>query len=525
MLRFLHTFKNSDVLKSMVVAFVAGACLALSTLSPYTAGFLLVGLFLLFKLIDTRGFSIRKLLVLSLVSGTLYMGVGFFWVLELHPLSWSGISNPVASLSLVMLVWLIIAFVQGASVGIWAVLVRLCRGCTPGMEGVVAASLWILSEKLRVFLLVALFYGNPSQFVPHLDFINAGYIAAQLNVFALLLPLGGSVLASWFAVLFSYVLYVSSKKERLLMFVSTAGVFLVLNQVLPLPNERITTAPLTVGVLTSDFAPDFSQSGITKRVREVHDVLAEIATPLDMVVLSENSFYLRRRIFTPFANSETDTHLPISLIVDSSMWSGGHDLYYYKPDTQTTETYSKIVLMPQGEYLMGWEVFFAKLFGFDDWLKSKQAIIAPRVGTEVVPFVLNKEVTVGGLLCAESASPYLFRDLVLKGATILVNPASYAVFDDSSLLSLQSKMIVRVRAIELDRYVVVSGNSTDSFIVSNQGEVVALVDPNQNLSIAIVEIFANKHQTLFARFGEWIVYVSFFILVLQFICLRKSLKK
>jgi apolipoprotein N-acyltransferase len=94
---------------------------------------------------------------------------------------------------------------------------------------------------------------------------------------------------------------------------------------------------------------------------------------------------------------------------------------------------------------------------------------------------------------------------------MLFNPASHAVFHNSSILKRQMEAVNRTRAIELDRYIVVAGNMTDSLVISNQGEVVARFEPVYPARLDLTVAQANTRRTPFARTGEWIVYLALFI--------------
>lgn len=439
-------------------------------------------------------------------------------MLDLYPLDWSGIHNTAVSAGLVSVAWVLVSVTSALSLGIWALVSRhLSRGNFVFSAGACVACVWVVCEKLRAMLVMLLLYSPVSLWTPHLDFHNLGYIAPKFNLLAQLLPVGGASLISFVIVFCSWGFFTLWQSKKYILLCGVLAGIVCLNALVSLPNTHLEGNPTHVQILTSSFSPDFSSTGIAARVSDIQKVLASTTAPNSVLLLSENSYYLDSLVY----NQPIGTVPPVlnALIIDSSPRAGGHYLYYYRPDTAATVTYQKILLMPQGEYLMSFEYKAAKLFKLNTWLQSVRGLQNPKRGKNVEVYTLNSATKIGGLLCSELVSPYLARSLVRQGATFIVIPSSHAVIHGSLVLKRETLEMAQTRAIELNRFIVIAGNGTNSLVVSNQGAIVASIEPEQMASLTDVTVQNTSALTFYARFGEWIIWVSV-LGVIAALCLR-----
>jgi apolipoprotein N-acyltransferase len=110
-------------------------------------------------------------------------------------------------------------------------------------------------------------------------------------------------------------------------------------------------------------------------------------------------------------------------------------------------------------------------------------------------------------MCSEIASPYLYRELAQKGAEIFVSPASDAIFKSNRLLLGQLLAIAQTRAAENNRYFIQAANQGNSFVVDNQGKVIAKTEKIGNEIIG-AEVRALSGRTFYNRFGDWILILA-----------------
>ncbi len=131
----------------------------------------------------------------------------------------------------------------------------------------------------------------------------------------------------------------------------------------------------------------------------------------------------------------------------------------WNPRTGPGQHYDKRIIQPFGEYLP-WRGFFRHLTGLADWA----GYIVPGKGTGVVQAA---GIPVGVATCWEVIFDRALRDSVHNGAQVLAVPANNANFNQT--MSEQQLAFSKVRAVELDRYVVVASNVGVSALVTPDG--------------------------------------------------------
>ena len=131
----------------------------------------------------------------------------------------------------------------------------------------------------------------------------------------------------------------------------------------------------------------------------------------------------------------------------------------WNPKTGPADRHDKRIVQPFGEYLP-WRGFFRHLSGLADWA----GYIVPGTGTGVVHAA---GVPVGVATCWEVIFDRALRDSVRNGAEVLAVPANNANFNPT--MSEQQLAFSKVRAVELDRYAVVTSNVGISALVTPDG--------------------------------------------------------
>ncbi|MEW5812324.1 MAG: apolipoprotein N-acyltransferase [Actinomycetota bacterium] len=131
----------------------------------------------------------------------------------------------------------------------------------------------------------------------------------------------------------------------------------------------------------------------------------------------------------------------------------------WNPDTGPADRHDKQIIQPFGEYLP-WRSFFSKLSPYAD----RAGYFVPGHGDGVVRAA---GIPIGVTTCWEVIFDRAAREAVRSGAQLLAVPANNATFDEA--MSEQQLAFARLRAVELDRYVVVSGTTGISAVISPAG--------------------------------------------------------
>lgn len=118
----------------------------------------------------------------------------------------------------------------------------------------------------------------------------------------------------------------------------------------------------------------------------------------------------------------------------------------------------------------------------------------------------------GTYVCYDSVFPDVARDRVLDGAQVLVNVSNDGWFGRTWGIE-QHFMMGRMRAIEAGRYVLRVGNTGITAVINPLGQVLQRAPIQQPLALE-ARYALEKTQTLYVRFGDWVVLLTVFLAIL-----------
>lgn len=205
---------------------------------------------------------------------------------------------------------------------------------------------------------------------------------------------------------------------------------------------------------------------LSNHVRET-EKLAESGEDVDLVLWPENSSDVN-----PFTDAEAGrlvnqavdaVQVPVLVGTITEDHVGARNtMVVVDPETGVGDHHHKIYLQPFGEY-MPFREFFRMFSPYVDAAGD----FKPGNGDGVVEM---DGITVGIATCYEVIFDDAARDAVLNGAQILTTPTNNATFGFTDM-TYQQLAMSRMRAIELDRAVVVPATSGVSAIVHPDGSV------------------------------------------------------
>lgn len=191
-------------------------------------------------------------------------------------------------------------------------------------------------------------------------------------------------------------------------------------------------------------------------------------------------------------------------------------IFFFGSDgEQTVGPYRKNILLAFGEYFPGAE-WFPKLKD----LVPEISDFGRGPGSMVIPF---QGLFIGPQICYEGLFPYYTRELLVKGAQILVNTTNDSWYD--KVFEPQQHMYMTLgRAIEFRRPLVRVTNTGITTAVLSNGQILGKTPMNQEISqfVEIPYLKDPKH-TFFERNGH--LYPYFFLLITLIFIVRCILNR
>lgn len=219
----------------------------------------------------------------------------------------------------------------------------------------------------------------------------------------------------------------------------------------------------------------------------------------DLVVWPEDSLSVDPAVDTALGSrvsaSIRDVGAPA---IVGAIGEGAGPRYYnqallYSPDGRILARYSKIHLVPFGEYIP-----YPRIFGWAQRFRGDLVNLSP--GHRIVLFHVDGT-RVAAPICFENAFPNLFRRFVAAGASVVVVTTN----DSSFLLTAMSRehvMMSQLRAVETGRYIVQAAISGESAVIDPRGRVTARTALFRPALMRAVVRESNA-RTLYVRFGDW----------------------
>ncbi len=189
--------------------------------------------------------------------------------------------------------------------------------------------------------------------------------------------------------------------------------------------------------------------------------------------------------------------------------------YLLSPQGDIRNKYDKVHLVPYGEY-----VPMRNLFPFINRLTAGMGDFAK--GKGFYPLTMGER-KIGVMICYEAILPEAARTYKNMAADLLVNITNDAWFGTTSAPYQHLSMSI-FRAVETRLYLVRAANTGISAIVDPAGKIIKRTELFKKDEIhGNVKLISLP--TIYAQYGDWLVWVSFICLVIFFLCNLKGRKR
>ena len=174
----------------------------------------------------------------------------------------------------------------------------------------------------------------------------------------------------------------------------------------------------------------------------------------------------------------------------------------------------KVHLVPFGEYIP-----FPQIFQYLEGLTAESGAFAHGVQRPAMEIPKSAE-RLGLFICYEAIFPEISRELVEKGATVLVNITNDAWFGLTAA-PYQHLAMAAFRAIETGRSVVRVANTGISCLISPTGSISAATELFETKAF-VVDAESRTETTIYVRLGDYLIWICALYLVVEIVLRRRS---
>jgi apolipoprotein N-acyltransferase len=426
----------------------------------------------------------------GLFFGVVTGGAGVAWFWYVLPLDFLQIPNRWVQIAAVGMTWVYVSIALGLPIALVSVLARVFRDSS--FFPLVCAILWPLAEVGRMWSFALFTWAPQSLFGPHFSPASLGYVLAESGLLLQLadpwgldaLNFTAGLMAGLLATVPDFIRQPCFRRA----FVGQSSFLLALLAVAGLSGRHDAPHPptnLRVALICENLKKvrDFDKHTATA------DLLAQAAAikpPVDVVVMPEEisltSVFWSKQEAEQFLRTHFKTRDVLIMHTRNELYPADEEnlfpevkkLVYEGTTSGEVGRYMKQMLMPLGEYAPVAAKPCFSLLGDADlrlYLDDVSSLPADRSQPRTVEF---RGWRLGGLLCSDLLSPYLYRDLAGMGrADVLINLSNPFWFHGSRLLQWKTVQIAKVHAVQNRLPLLVANNLAPSFVVASTGRIVA----------------------------------------------------
>jgi len=513
---------------------------------PYDLEFLVwIVLIPLFYFLGIKSISNKRAFWGGTITGVVFLGLLFTWLLKTAPFDWLGISAGKASWPMYVLLavlWIIQVGFLSLFLGFftWAYKKINDLQFSNFLLLIIVPSLWIIIEYLRAWGFGIIWLGKETLFGSHWTFGNLAYTLHDSSTFIQLADIGGIYGISFLIVLVNTIILwlfrllkdKDRKKNSSQIFIFVLLLILIVSLwhgygIYKLKSENIGKA-IKIALIQTDFASSFKPNpyqreevyrAVLKLFQEPESIQQNpdfIIAPegFGLVSLTKNieiAKYLIKDFWKP-----GQIFLENQRIIDENGKKKSRLFYYDLDQKNPIAFHDKMLLVPNGEYLPYITKFILAIYSFNADFEEK--LFQRGEKNDVAQ---TEKGVIGAGICSSILSPNLNRQLSQKGAQILMVVSSDAPFHKAKNLLAQNLAMSQLRAIENRRYFAQATNMGYSFLINPNGQMeIKSSDFGNKIIFSDAQLINIK--TIYTKFGDWIIILAFLILLIFIILKRLS---
>ncbi len=505
---------------------ILGAVLTGLTLVFPVIGFLewltMIPLFIgAYRLCGSSRFGLGKTYWYGFLTVLSYYFVIYHWFTYLYPLDFVGMDNA-SSAVVIAAGWLGLSLLQAIPGGLVFLFFKLLHRTAvfqraPLLRPFAFSALWIIFEWSSTLSWTGVPWGRLC--LGQADYLPVLQSASLFGSYfiSLLILIVNGLLA--YAILYR----AHPRRSAACVAVSAALVFANLGMGFALMHTSAEpTDTVKVGVVQANINSHDKWSADSYTIsKEIYEELTRKAVEegAELVIWPETAFpytlnrFAELRAFVSSLAEECEITLIIGALYTDAEEKDYNVLYQIHPDGRIDEkVYAKRHLVPFGEYVPMRDVFMMLIPPLAN-LSALNRDLTPGDDSDLFETEWGQ---MGGLICFDSIYEELALDSVRDGAEVLVLSSNDSWFYDSSAI-YQHERQAMLRAIETGRYLVRSGNTGISTVITEKGEHTAWIEALEKGCFA-VDVEMHSQNTLYTVIGNAVVYLCILFYIVLLLC-------
>ncbi|MBS5987677.1 MAG: apolipoprotein N-acyltransferase [Clostridium sp.] len=459
--------------------------------------------------------SKSKAFLYGFIYGFIFYLLASHWLWYLYPLTNFGF-NKLSSFFIILGCWLFISIYEGALFSLISFLLNILNLGTI-QKAFFISSLWTFLEWFQGLGPL----GFP-WFTLSLPLTNCPFLIQIACVF-------GSLFISFFIVfincIFSIIIFNKNYRKKSLTILCISVIFITIGNYicLNIGNDKYTTIDYSIiqGNVSSynKIKEKFVKNNLDTYLSLTNESFKDNPN-IQLVIWPEIAvpIYLNKNEDVYNLYKEIAIKNKSNLLVGAFTFSDFkkyNALYCFNPDGNVSGIYRKGHLVPFGEFIP----FSNMIFKTFPKLKELKAFSDNLQGDESTPTIKASFGTIGPFICFESVFSDIPKSEIKKGAQILCVATNDSWFKESKQLEQHLRHSV-LRAIELNRYILISANTGISAIIDNKGTILNTIEKSTSGYLTGTANLINN-RTLYSYCGN-IPILTFCIFIISFQFLKSK---
>lgn len=506
--------------KTWILPAVSGLLFALAY-PPYNLEFLVwIGFIPLLILLKTYNFKLKTLFISGLLAGFIFFAIVMKWLWAVYPLNWTGIESTAAGFFIIGLIWLISALGMALSWGLAIFTTGKINQLRKYTLLIIFPSVFVLTEYIRSWFFGLLWLGSGTLWGPHWTIGNLAYSLHNNPLFLKLSSFIGiygiTLIIALINILIFFILF--SQKASYLKKIGAAILIILILSYLPkftiadTNYEARDTIPLAViqTKVPSDinYPIDKQLEDFKKQLSLLKETSKIYPQPKIIIFPEGANFFKNLSIFLDVKGVkeffENNFKEP-TLIVDNSRLPDEFGqiksrVIYLDTRKGVLDIYDKQFLTPVGEFIPYHLKLLVNLFS-KETLNNFSAVREFSKGTRP-PQLIESNFKTGALVCSEIFTPQLFRKLSSQNPDFLIAMTSTGLFKGTEDLLKQDLAIVKFRAAENNKYLILSTNDGYSYTLTNTGKI-QKISQNKDFQLFTDAVVPLKSRTWYNKLGDF----------------------